>query len=300
MSAALAFNRITIVGVGLIGGSFARALRKHASVGTIVGCSRQREHLERARQLGVVDAITTDPAKAVRDADLVLLATPVGAMQGLFEAIRPALSTDTVVTDAGSTKTSVIAAAKAVFGDMPPRFVPGHPVAGTENSGVEASFDSLFAQRRVILTPTPQTDADALACVRSAWQACGAQVTQMDAAHHDHVLAATSHLPHLLAYSLVDTLAQLNEHTEIFKYAAGGFADFTRIASSSPAMWTDIVQANRDELLAVLDQYTQGVATLRRAIETDDRAAVHACFERAKAARDRFAPGQAGQRGDVQ
>lgn len=286
MSAPLQFNCVAVIGVGLIGGSFARALRACADVGTIVGCGRQLEHLQRARQLGVVDAIETDSARAVRQADLVMLATPVGAMGKLFEAIRPALQPQAIVTDAGSTKSSVIKAATQAFGCMPPRFVPGHPIAGTEHSGVDASFATLFDNRRVILTPTQATDVDALATVRTLWQALGARVSEMDAAQHDHVLAATSHLPHLLAYALVDTLARLAEHTEIFAYSAGGLADFTRIASSSPDMWSDIVLANRDELLPVLDSYTQGLDALRSAIAAGDRQTLHACFQRARKTRN--------------
>lgn len=281
-------RRLAVIGVGLIGGSFARALRAAGQVGTVVGSGRDAAHLEEARRLGVIDEAATDPAEAVRGADFVLVAVPVGAMEAVFAAIRGTLAPDAVITDAGSTKRSVIAAAETGFGTLPAGFVPGHPIAGTERSGVSASFAELFRDRRVILTPTPATGPEALARVRAAWLAAGARVTEMDAAHHDEVLAATSHLPHVLAYALVDTLARMAESTEIFEYAAGGFADFTRIASSSPRMWTDIVTANETALLPVLERFIADLEQLRAAIADDDRDAVAACFERAKMARDRF------------
>jgi prephenate dehydrogenase len=281
-------QRLAVIGVGLIGGSFARALRAAGHVGTVVGCGRDRAHLDEARHLGVIDEATTDPAEAVRGADFVLVAVPVGAMESVFAAIREALAPEAVITDAGSTKGSVIAAAEAGFGMLPGGFVPGHPIAGTEYSGVGASFAELFRERRVILTPTEATEPEALARVRAAWEAAGAQVTEMDALHHDEVLAATSHLPHVLAYALVDTLARMAERTEIFEYAAGGFADFTRIASSSPRMWTDIVAANETALLPVLERFIADLEQLRTAIADDDRNAIRACFDRAKAARDTF------------
>lgn len=281
-------ERLAVIGVGLIGGSFARALRELDAVGGIVGCGRDPAHLEEARRLGVVDEVTTDPAEAARGADFVLVAVPVGAMQSVFAAMRDDLSPDAVVTDAGSTKGSVIAAAEAGFGGLPGGFVPGHPIAGTEHSGVAASLPGLFRDRRVILTPTAVTEPAALARVRAAWETVGGRVTEMDATHHDEVLAATSHLPHVLAYSLVDTLARMAERTEIFEYAAGGFTDFTRIASSSPEMWTDIVTANETALLPVLERFIGDLQKLRTAIAEDDREAIRACFERAKDARDAF------------
>lgn len=282
------FRKVAIIGVGLIGGSLARAMRVHGLAGKIVGCGRGLEHLQLAQQLGVVDAISTDPAAAVAGCDLVFVAVPVGAMAPLFEAIAPALDANTIVTDGGSTKASVIMAAELKLGKSIARFVPGHPVAGTEQSGVAASFSELFENRRVILTPTQQTDPQATAKVQAMWQAVGAQVSQMAADHHDEVLAATSHLPHVLAYALVDSLAQMQERREIFEYAAGGFADFTRIASSSPEMWTDIVCANEPAVLAVLDDYMQDLKILRTAIAQGDRKTIQTRFARAKTARDSF------------
>jgi prephenate dehydrogenase len=281
-------ERLAIIGVGLIGGSLARALRDAGAVGQIVGCGRGLDNLERARELGVVDLVTRDPAVAVRDADMVFVAVPLGAMRGVFEAIRDRLDPAAVVTDGGSVKGSVLADALAVFGAVPPRLVPGHPIAGTEHSGVEASFAELYRQRRVILTPVPETDADALARVTAMWEICGAEVTCMSVAHHDEVLAATSHLPHMLAFGLVDALARMRENDEIFRYAAGGFRDFTRIASSSPVMWRDICLANREALSAMLARFGIEMTDLAESIRNADGERLLAIFERAKAARDRY------------
>jgi prephenate dehydrogenase len=281
-------QRLAIIGVGLIGGSLARALRQAGAVGEVVGCGRDSSHLQRAREMGVVDRWDTDPAAAVQGADVVVLATPVGAMAALFGAIHPALSAQAVVTDVGSTKLSVIAAAQAVFGRCPANFVPGHPIAGTEKTGVEASVADLFRGRRVILTPVADTDPAATARVKALWQLAGAQVSEMSAQHHDHVLAATSHLPHVLAYALVDQLASMDDRMEIFAYAAGGFRDFTRIASSSPEMWRDIACANREALVAVLDGYLDNLRQLREAIARNDGESLLAAFRRAKQARDRL------------
>jgi len=277
-----------IIGVGLIGGSLARAARHAGAVGEVVGCGRTAEHLQRAVDLGVIDRFYTDPAEAVTGADLVVLAVPLGAMEAILAAIRDHLSASAVVTDVGSAKASVVRAAEAVFGVLPPRFVPGHPIAGTERSGVEASFAELFQERRVILTPTRDTDPEALSQVRSLWEATGAEVVDMDIAHHDEILAATSHLPHVLAYTLVDTLAGMGEREEIFEYAAGGFRDFTRIASSDPLMWRDICLANGDAILAVVDQFRAELSEVVEAIRGGDGAELLEIFERAKAARDRY------------
>lgn len=281
-------NRMTVIGVGLIGGSIARALRQAGAVNEIVGCGRDVAHLQQARQLGVIDRYDTNPAGAVRQADLVMLAAPVGAMRSLFDSIRPALAARAVVTDVGSTKLSVVQAARDVFGAMPATLVPGHPIAGTEKSGVDASFAELFRERRVILTPLPETDPAALALVRAMWQLAGARVSEMSPEHHDQVLAATSHLPHVLAYALVDHLAAMDDRMEIFAYAAGGFRDFTRIASSSPEMWRDIACANREALTTALDGYLQDLQQLRAAIAAGDGETLLTLFRRAKQARDRL------------
>jgi prephenate dehydrogenase len=280
--------RLCIVGVGLIGGSLARALKAAGAVGEVIGYGRDPAQLQLAQELGVIDRAETDIAAALQGADVVLVAVPVGAMEGVLRAMAPHLAADTIVTDVGSTKGSVVAAAQRVFGAVPARFVPGHPIADTEQSGVAASFAELYHKRRVILTPLAHTDAAAVATVRALWQAAGAEVVEMEVRHHDEVLAATSHLPHVLAYTLVDTLARMEEHTEIFRYAAGGFRDFTRIASSDPRMWHDICLANRDAILKVMDRYAADLAEVRGAIERGDGAALLATFGRAKKARDEF------------
>jgi len=285
---------IAIIGLGLIGGSIARGLRADNYRGRLVGCVTTSDHAERACALGLVDAAVTDPADAVRGASLVVVAVPVGAMAAVLADIAPALAPDAVVTDVGSTKLSVIADAKAALGAGIGRFVPGHPIAGTEHSGIDAGFATLYRDRRVILTPTPETDADALATVETLWQRLGGRVSEMDPAHHDEVLAATSHLPHVLAFALVDTLARMAERTEIFDYAAGGFADFTRIASSDPQLWSDIVTANASAVLPVLERYIGDLEALRGAIAAGDKEPLEASFGRAKHARDRFTQSRNG------
>jgi prephenate dehydrogenase len=281
-------KQLTIIGVGLMGGSLARALKRAGAVGEVVGASRDSAHLQRAQALGVIDRFDTDLAAAVRGADMVVVAVPVGAMVAVFRAIAPALAPAAVLTDMGSTKASVVAAAQAAFGGLPAGFVPGHPIAGTEKSGVEASFAELFTGRRVILTPTEASAAEAVARVQAMWEQAGAKVTQTSVAHHDEVLAATSHLPHLLAFALVDTLATLDDKQEIFDYAAGGFRDFTRIASSDPVMWHDICIHNEPALLKMLDRFEADLDRLRQAIANNDGAYLLQVFTRAKAARDQF------------
>lgn len=284
-------ERLAVIGVGLIGGSLARALQQAGAVGEVVGCGRSAANLRRAVGLGVIDRFSHDAAEAVSGADMVFLAVPLGAVRGLLSEIRPALDPDAVVTDGGSVKGSVVADAAAAFGRVPPRFVPGHPIAGTERSGVEASFAQLYRNRRVILTPLPETDAQALARVRSMWEACGAEVTCMDVGRHDEILAATSHLPHMLAFGLVDALARLGGTDEVFRYAAGGFRDFTRIASSSPVMWRDICIANREALGTMLTGFSSELAELADTIRRGDGEHLLDIFERAKAARDRYVDG---------
>jgi len=284
-------ERLAIIGVGLIGGSLARALRGAGAVGEIIGCGRSVENLELAFDLGVIDGCTRDPAVAVEEADMVFIAVPLGAMRGVFERIRGKLRDDAVITDGGSVKGSVVADAAAAFGAVPKRLVPGHPIAGTEHSGVAASFPELYYNRRVILTPLPQTEADAVEKVRTMWQATGAQVTEMDVAHHDEVLAATSHLPHMLAFGLVDLLARQQDNDEIFRYAAGGFRDFTRIASSSPIMWRDICIANARALSAMLARFGDEMTDLAETIRRRDADHLLDIFTRAKTARDAYVDG---------
>lgn len=279
-------SRLCVIGTGLIGGSVARALRKAGVCQEIVGCGRNREHLQRACELGVIDRFETSPAAAASGADLILVAVPLGAMAAVFRELTGAAAAGAVITDAGSAKSGVIRDAREAFGGLPSRFVPAHPIAGTERSGVEASFAELFRGRRVILTPLAETAPEAVATVTAMWRATGAEVLEMGARHHDEVLAATSHLPHLLAYCLVDTLARLDDRVEIFRYAAGGFRDFTRIASSDPTMWRDICLANREPLLAALAQFNDNLSQLEAALERDDSASLLSVFNHAKSARD--------------
>jgi len=282
-------HRLCIVGVGLIGGSLARALRAAGRVEEIVGTSRNGAHLQRAEELGVIDRYDTDIASAVQGADLVFVSVPLGAMRAVFQALKDSLADDAVLTDAGSVKASVVEDARAVFGAVPGNFVPGHPIAGTEKSGVEASFAELYQDRRVILTPVEETRPQAVATVRAMWEAAGARVTEMPVDHHDEVLAATSHLPHALAFTLVESLARLSDQREIFEYAAGGFRDFTRIASSDPVMWRDICLANRGPLLAAIAHFTGDLAELAELINDADGERLLEFFETAKRARDAFA-----------
>jgi prephenate dehydrogenase len=281
-------ERLCIIGVGLIGGSLARALRDAGACREVVGAGRNAGNLQTAVELGVIDRYDTSLAQAVSGADMVVVCVPLGAMEGVFNAIKGQLADEVVLTDVGSAKGSVIDAAQRAFGSVPEFFVPGHPIAGTEQSGVEASFPGLYNDRRVILTPLPVTSAAATGRVRDMWEAAGAQVVSMNPVHHDAVLAATSHLPHLLAYSLVDTLARLDDNDEVFEYAAGGFRDFTRIASSDPVMWRDVCLANSDAILLMVDHYIKDLQALREAIRNHDGKQLLDVFSAAKAARDRF------------
>ncbi len=284
-------KRLAIIGVGLIGGSLARALRAAGEVGEVVGCGRGKENLEQAVQLGVIDSYTHDAGEAVQGADVVFLAVPLGAMRDTFAAIKGQLGDAALVTDGGSAKGSVVNDCRAVFGRNLPGFVPGHPIAGTENSGVEASFAELYQNRRVILTPTENTSDEALQRITSMWEICGSDVTHMSVQHHDEVLAATSHLPHMLAFALVDSLARMKENDEIFRYAAGGFRDFTRIASSSPVMWRDICIANRDAISSIMQGYSRDMADLADTVSRGDGEHLLEIFERAKESRDRYIDG---------
>lgn len=281
-------EKLTVIGVGLIGGSFARAMRQSGMVAHISGCGRKVDNLDKAVELGVIDDYCQDIQAAVKDADLIFIATPVGSFENILQQIRGGIKDDAIITDGGSTKGSVINMAQSVFGKMPANFVPGHPISGTENSGVEASFATLYQDHRVILTPLAHTNPEAINIVTQLWQAAGAQVTTMEYHHHDQVLAATSHLPHLLAFSLVNTLTTLDEKQEIFENAAGGFRDFTRIASSDPAMWQDICLANREALLEHLDHFTRDLEKLRLALVDNDGDCLKRVFSRAKKSRDEF------------
>lgn len=279
-------DHLAVIGVGLIGGSVARALKAANYVGRVTGVGRSRENLDRALELGVVDAIHTDAGAVVRDADMVLVSVPMGAYDKVFADIAASLPAGAIVTDAGSTKRHAITTARRHLGSLS-RFVPAHPIAGTERSGVEASFAELFQGQLCVLTPTAECDAQALAAVQAMWRACGCELRCMSAADHDDFLAAVSHLPHLVAYGLVNAVRkQGNAEHDPFQFAAGGFRDFTRIASSSPAMWRDIVVSNRDAVLdklAVLEAELHHLGELLRADKGEELAAE---FEAAKQARD--------------
>lgn len=285
-------GRLVVVGVGLIGGSFAAALRRAGAVREVVGLGRTRAALGRARELGLIDAACDDAAEALRGADLVMLAMPVGATRAALDRIAAHLGPATVVTDAGSTKSGVVAAARAALGPAFSRFVPGHPIAGAEKSGADAAFASLFEGRKTVLTPVAETSPRALGAVRAAWEACGADVREMPAETHDAVFAAVSHLPHLLAYALVHDVASRAHAATLFEYAASGFRDFTRIASSHPEMWRDICVANRAALSSELARYRAVLDAMQRLVDAGDGAALEALFRAAREARDRWIAGQ--------
>lgn len=292
-------NRLAILGVGLIGGSLARALKAKDTCASVVGYGRNETNLRRAVELGVIDEYEMAPARAVVDADVIVLATPLATTEPLLKEICGSIKEGAVITDVGSAKGCVVEAAQKVLSKAQlSRFVPGHPIAGTEKSGVEASFAGLFQDHLVILTPLPGTDGDAVECIARMWESTGARIVSMDVSHHDEVLGATSHLPHLLAYALVDCLAGMQERDEIFKYAAGGFADFTRIASSSPQMWHDICFSNRGQLLKILERFDTHLGHIKQAIKAGDSDELLAIFTRAKAARDEFIDKRGDKRGN--
>ena len=280
-------RQLTIFGVGLIGGSLALALKKAGYCQQIVGCSRSADHLQRAVDLGVIDRYTLDPAEAVKGADMILLAVPMGAMQTVFKNIVNHLEDDVVITDAGSAKGSVVAAAKAAFGEVPSFFVPGHPVAGREKSTVEAAIPDLYIDHKVILTPLEQTSKEALQKVHKMWEVAGAEIEVLDVSEHDAVLAATSHLPHVLAFSFVNSLSESAVSEKVFHYIAGGFKDFSRIASSDPVMWRDICLENKQAVLTALNDFQQNLSDLSDLIIDEDGDALLEAFAHAKAVRDK-------------
>jgi len=291
--AGFSFNKLVIFGVGLIGGALARALRERGDVAgarTVIGVGRSPASTARALELGVIDgtaALSDDAAlsAALAGADLVLLAAPVAQTQPLLERIAPFLDPDTIVTDAGSTKSDVVAAARAALGDRIRQFVPGHPIAGRESSGVDAALPDLYVSRNVVLCALPENRPDTVERVAAMWRATGAAVHAMTPAQHDRVFASVSHLPHLLSFALVEQILNSPDAALKFSFAAGGFRDFTRIAASSPEMWRDICVANRAALLDELDGYTAVLAQLRAAVEAADGAALEAVFARSREAR---------------
>lgn len=286
-------GKVVIIGLGLMGGSLARSLRQTGFCEHIIGHGHRDISLKKGVALGIIDSYSLDLREALVGADIVVIATPVlRAIEAVAEVL-PQVSDSTIVTDVASVKGSLLqAGVAACAGAVPPNLVLGHPIAGSHHSGVDASDASLYRNHRVILTPLPETDRAALELVRQMWLSTGASVTEMDVAEHDAVLAATSHLPHMLAYALVDALANSAITDDIFAFAAGGFRDFSRIASSDPTMWRDIALSNRDSLLEAIDMYTDSLGQLRQAIADADGDGLHDTFSRAKAVRDAFVAGQ--------
>jgi prephenate dehydrogenase len=279
------FGKIVIVGVGLIGGSFALALKKAGVAGQIVGMGRSRPVLERALELGIIDVACTSAEDAMRGADLVLLAAPVAQTGPILAQLLPHLEAGTVITDAGSTKNDVVAAARQALGERVKQFVPGHPIAGRESNGPDAALADLYVGKKVVLTALPENAPDHVERVAAAWRACGAAIHKLVPQEHDKVFAAVSHLPHLLAYALVDDVANKAHADLLFQYAASGFRDFTRIAGSSPEMWRDISLANRDALLIELDAYLAQLTSMRAMLAASDGAALERVYANAQRAR---------------
>jgi prephenate dehydrogenase len=282
-------GRVAIVGVGLIGGSLALALRRAGAASTIVAADRDVQALERASSLGVIDAAAQSPSEAARGADLVVIAVPVRAIGGALHDVGLALEPHAVVTDVGSTKGEVVRIAREELRERFVRFVPGHPIAGREASGVEAATAELFRGARVVLTPQPETAPDAVDIVRAAWEAAGARVTQLAAETHDRIFAAVSHLPHILSFALVSEIAAREDAADLFGFAAGGFRDFTRIAASSPEMWRDISLQNKAALLAEIDRYEARLAVFRALIEKGEGPALERLMTEARTARHAWA-----------
>lgn len=279
-------ERLTVIGVGLIGGSLALALREAGFVGEVVGCGRGKPNLEKALELGIVDRYERDPVKAVDGADVVFLATPVRTLDAVVAEIAPALKPGAIVTDGGSVKGEVLRKIEPLI-PQGVHFVAGHPIAGTEKSGAEAAFASLYRGKRCILTPNRQSDPQAIEAVTAMWQAAGSEVVCMSDEKHDRVLAAISHLPHMVAYSLVNAVGSYDHYEEnILEYSAGGFRDFTRIASSDPTMWRDIAQANQAALLEMMEQFEASFAELKEDVRKGEPERLFEFFLRSKELRD--------------
>ncbi len=288
----ISINNLCVIGTGLIGGSLCLALKAAGAVNNIIGAGRSEATLQKAQQLGIIDAYDLDISNAVKDADIVFVSVPLGAMESVFAQIdaglKRAANKTAIITDAGSSKRQVQQIAEKVFTDDSNRFVAGHPIAGTENSGPAAAFAELYKNRRVILTPTADTDAAAVKRVIELWQTVGAEVENMDAEHHDKVLAATSHLPHMLAFGLVHCLENMDDIEDVFRFAAGGFRDVTRIASSDPVMWRDICLNNQQPILDMMKRYKDELDMLYNALEAGDGEKLMEVFEHAKQTRDKF------------
>jgi len=281
-------ERLCVIGVGLIGGSVAQSARQQGVCCEIVGVDHDEVNLEKAQHLSVIDFSATNIQDAVAGADFVVIATPVGTIEKILTELKPDWPEDTIFTDVGSTKNSVVQSLRQVFGSVPSNFIPGHPIAGSESSGVEASIPSLFRNKRVIITPDENSNRVMVEQVERFWTMLGATVSKMDAHRHDTILAATSHLPHIVAYALTDMLGQKDENNEIFKYAAGGFKDFTRIASSDPTMWLDICLANRGEIVGLIEQLIGELDGVAKNLKNNETEELFGVFSRANSARRRF------------
>ncbi len=283
------FGKVVIFGVGLIGGSFALALKEAGEVGEVVGFGRSLSSLTQALDLGIIDRVGFNTGQEIAGADLILIATPVGQMPEIMARIAPFLGAETVVTDGGSTKEDVVAAARIYFREKVGQFVPAHPIAGAENSGAAAARFDLYHEKKVVLTPLPENSVLNVARVRSAWEWCGAQTHELSPPVHDRVFAAVSHLPHLLSFALVHDIAVRDNHELFFSYAASGFRDFTRIAASHPEMWRDVCLANRHALLEELDRYRAQLDELRNALQRGDGKKLEEIFDVARTARRAWA-----------
>ena len=281
-------NKVVIVGVGLIGGSFARTLKAAGAVGHITGLGRSAQSMARALELGIIDEVATSPEQAMRGADLVLIAAPVAQTGRILASLAPHLEDGTIVTDAGSTKSDVVAAAYVALGARVGQFVPAHPIAGRETNGPDAAIVDLYVGKKVVITALPENPAHAVERVAAAWRACGAVIHQLTPQEHDKVFASVSHLPHLLAFALVDDIARKPHASLLFQYAASGFRDFTRIAGSSPEMWRDISLANQTALLAELDAYQAQLTGMRAMLAAGDGAALETVYANAQRARCRW------------
>ncbi|MEA5097161.1 MAG: prephenate dehydrogenase/arogenate dehydrogenase family protein [Burkholderiaceae bacterium] len=282
------FEKIAVFGVGLIGGSFALALKKAAQVGQVVGIERTPAVLERALDLGIIDRMGSSVQDALQDADLVLVAAPVAQTGTIMASIKPYLGSKTIITDAGSTKSDVVTAARAALGEKIAQFVPGHPIAGRETNGPDAAIDDLFIGKKTVLTPLPENAEQDIVRVARAWEACGAIIHKLTPQDHDCVFASVSHLPHLLAYALVDNIVKKPQADLLFQYAASGFRDFTRIAGSSPEMWRDITLANRAVLLQMLDSYLAQLHRMRDLVASGNGDAIYAVYANAQRARQNW------------
>jgi prephenate dehydrogenase len=281
------FNKVYLVGVGLINASLAKDLKQHQLAKSIIGIGRDAQRLASAKALNIIDAYQLLEAVDVSDADVVVVGVPVGKIKDTFSLLKPSLNVKTLLTDVGSSKSNVAQAALEVFGELPQNFVPGHPIAGSEQSGFEYAVTQLYRDRKVILTPTESTLASAVEAISNMWQGVGANVDIMSAERHDAILSATSHLPHMVAYNLVNYLGQREDSESIFNYAAGGFYDFTRIASSDPTMWADICVANKDEIINSIEGFIDSLDELKTMIATQDKNAIYRFFQQAKLLRDK-------------